>query len=55
MASMENAPPPFRRFYSASVLGQLAMSSGGRRPSVEVSNGDTEISVTAEIPGLEEK
>lgn len=45
----------FRGFSSGlPSLGGLAAFSGGW-PSVEISNGEKEIKVTAEVPGLEEK
>ena len=37
------------------ALGRLSSFGGGGWPSVEVSDGEKEIRVTAEVPGLEEK
>ena len=46
----------FRGFDSRlPALGRLSSFGGGGWPSVEVSDGEKEIRVTAEVPGLEEK
>jgi len=46
----------FRGFDSRlPALGRLSSFGGGSWPNVEVSDGEKEIRVTAEIPGLEEK
>jgi HSP20 family protein len=46
----------FRGFDSRlPALGRLSSFGGGGWPSVEVSDGEKDIRVTAEVPGLEEK
>ncbi|GAA4107310.1 Hsp20/alpha crystallin family protein [Aminobacter aganoensis] len=46
----------FRGFDSRlPALGRFSSFDGGGWPNVEVSDGETEIRVTAEVPGLEEK
>jgi len=45
----------FRGFDSRSFGGASALGSGWPSASVEISNGEKEIKVTAEVPGLEQK
>src|SRR5690606_9008773 len=45
----------FRGFDSRLPAFSSPSSFGGRWPSVEISDGEKEIKVTAEVPGLEEK
>lgn len=45
----------FRGFDSRLPALGISSSFGGRWPSVEISDGEKEIRVTAEVPGLEEK
>jgi HSP20 family protein len=43
------------RGFGSSLPAFNGASAGGGWPSVEISNGENEIKVTAEVPGLEEK
>jgi len=45
----------FRGFGSGLPSSSNVSALGGGWPSVEISNGEKEIAVTAEVPGLEEK
>lgn len=45
----------FRGFDGSLPFGGRASSFGGNWPSIEISDNDKEIKVTAEVPGLEEK